>query len=169
VGPAPRLVVFRPSAAARLAAPADGHRLRLSPDAPQLWFWRTAAIYLSSPLFFCISLVAYNDHLLIFLCLLAVHCFVVFTDKVETGRPRQTLWLYLAAASLGLAVLTKYNGAFLGLGFFAAFLLRPKLRALLRTPHPWLAALLAVAMQVPVIYWNLTEGLASFRYHLNDR
>ena len=142
---------------------------RLSPETPQLWFWRTAAIYLSSPLFFCISLVAYNDHLLIFLCLLAVHCFIVFTDKVETDQPRQTLWLYLAAAALGLAVLTKYNGAFLGLGFLAAFLLRPKLRALLRTPHPWLAALLAMAMQAPVIYWNLTEGLASFRYHLNDR
>ena len=142
---------------------------RLAPDQPQLWFWRTAAIYLSSPLFFAITLVAYNDHLLIFLCLLAVHCFVVFTDKVETDQPKQYRWLYLAAASLGFAVLTKYNGALIGVGFLAAFLLRPKLRSLLRTPHPWLAALLAIAMQTPVIYWNLTEGLASFRYHLSDR
>jgi len=144
-------------------------RRRLGADAPELWFWRTVAIYLSSPLFFGITLVAYNDHLLIFLCLLAVHCFIVFTDKVETEQPRPYVWLYLAALALGLAVLTKYNGALLGAGFLAAFLLRPKLRAQLRTPHPWLAALLAVAMQFPVVYWNLTEGLASFRYHLSDR
>lgn len=144
-------------------------RKRLAPDQPELWFWRTLAIYMSSPLFFAITLVAYNDHLLIVLCLLAVHCFMVFTDKVETDQARPYRWLYLAAIALGLAVLTKYNGALLGVGFLAAFLLRPKLRTVLRTPHPWLAALLAVAMQFPVVYWNLTEGLASFRYHLNDR
>jgi hypothetical protein len=39
----------------------------------------------------------------------------------------------------------------------------------LLTPQLWLAALLAIAMQAPVIYWNLTEGLASFRFHLADR
>src|SRR5882757_4231869 len=65
---------------------------RLGPENPQLWFWRTAAIYLSSPLFFAITLVAYNDHLLIFLGLLAVHCFIVFTDKVETAQPRSIVW-----------------------------------------------------------------------------
>ena len=42
-------------------------------------------------------------------------------------------------------------------------------RGLLLTPHLWLAALLSVAIQAPVIYWNLTEGLASFRFHFHDR
>jgi 4-amino-4-deoxy-L-arabinose transferase-like glycosyltransferase len=142
---------------------------RLAPADPDLWFWRSAAIYLSSPLFFGMTMIAYHDHLLVFLSLLAVHCFVLFIDKHETGAPRPLLWLYLAAAALGLAMLTKYNGIFVGFGFLAAFALRPGLRPLLRTPHPYLAALLALVLQTPVIWWNLTEGLASFHYHLSDR
>ena len=142
---------------------------RLAPGAPRLWFWRTAAIYLSSPLFFGMTMIAYNDHLLVALSLLALFCFVRFTDRLEDGQPGVIRWLYFAAIALGLATLSKYNGAFVGVGFAIAFLLRPKLRASLVTPHPWLAASLALAMQASVIFWNLTTGLASFRYHLDDR
>lgn len=135
----------------------------------QLWFWRTAAIYLSSPLFFGMTLVAYNDHLLVVLSLAALTAFLAYVDRVEADQARAERWLYAAAVALGLAVLTKYNGVFVGFGMAATFMLRPKLRARLRTPHPWLAALLAVAMQAPVIYWNVRSGFASFRYHLDDR
>ena len=142
---------------------------RLAPEDTNLWFWRSAAIYLSSPLFFGMTMIAYHDHLLVFLSLLAIHCFVLFTGKHETGAPRALLWLYLAAVALGLAMLSKYNGVFVGLGFVAALALRPRLRLLWRTPHPYLAALVTLVMQAPVIWWNLTEGLASFHYHLSDR
>ena len=40
---------------------------------------------------------------------------------------------------------------------------------LLLAPQLWLAALLAIAMQAPVFYWNITEGMASFRFHLSER
>ena len=88
-----------------------------------------------------------------------------------TGRTAARSWrnLYIAAALLGLAVLTKYNGVFLGLGYAVWVLVRPKLRGLLLTPHLWLAALLAIAIQAPVFYWNLTEGMVSFKFHLADR
>ena len=142
---------------------------RLAPGEPALWFWRSAAIYLASPMFFGMTMIAYNDHLLVALCLLAIHCFAVFVDRTETGTARSIRWLYLAAAVLGLAVLSKYNGVFVGLGFAATLALRRHLRPLLRTPHPWLAALLGLAMQTPVIWWNATQRLASFRYHLDDR
>src|SRR5690606_30104362 len=42
-------------------------------------------------------------------------------------------------------------------------------RPLWRSPHLYLAALLAVAMQAPVIWWNLTEGFASVNFHLRER
>src|SRR3569623_3783277 len=142
---------------------------RFAPQDPQTWFWRSAAIYLASPLFFGLTTIAYNDHLLVALSLLAVHCRVRFVESLENGTQPLLRWLYAAALALGLATLTKYNGALVGLGFLLAFLLRPSLRRILRTPHPWLAALLAVAMQAPVIYWNIPTGLASFRYHLDDR
>jgi 4-amino-4-deoxy-L-arabinose transferase-like glycosyltransferase len=142
---------------------------RIAPDDRDRWFWTAAALYLSSPLFFGFTLIAYHDHLLILLCLAAIHCFVLFVTRFEADAPRSLRWLYAAALLLGLATLTKYNGVFLGVGFVLTFLVRPQLRRVLLTPHPWLAALLAVVVQAPVVYWNLTEGLASFRFHFDGR
>jgi 4-amino-4-deoxy-L-arabinose transferase-like glycosyltransferase len=141
---------------------------RLAPHDRQGWFWHSAAIYLAIPVIFLMSTLAFHDHLLMFLAVASIYFFHGFAGNWEDGR--RTWWrLYIAAALLGLAVLTKYNAVFLGLGYAAWVLVRPKLRGLLLTPHLWLAALLAVAMQAPVIYWNLTEGFASFRYHFLDR
>lgn len=142
---------------------------RLAPAQKVLWFWRALAIYLASPLFFVLTSSAYNDHLLVALSLLSVHCFARFTWAVETSGRRPNWWLLAAAAALGLAALAKYNAIFVGFGFLLAFLWRPRLRSLLATPWPWLAGVLAIAMQAPVLWWNLTEGGASFRYHLDDR
>jgi len=98
----------------------------------------------------------------------SAYAFHGFASDWEDGN-RDWRKLYLAATLLGLAVLTKYNGVFLGLGYAVWVIARPKLRPLLLTPHLWLAALLAIVLQAPVIYWNLTEGLASFRFHLTER
>ena len=141
---------------------------RLAPHDRQGWFWHTAAIYLTIPVVFLMSTFAFHDHLLMLLVVASAYFFHGFAGDWEDGR--RVWWrLYAAAILLGLAVLTKYNGIFLGLGYAAWVLLRPKLRGLLLTPQLWLAALLAIAMQAPVLYWNLTEGLASFRYHFLDR
>ncbi len=93
---------------------------RLRPNDPGAWFWPTAAIYLASPLFFIMSAISFHDHLLIFLCLLTAHLFLVFAEQWEaTGRGYR--WLYAAGAALGLTVLTKYNGVLLGVGIAAFF------------------------------------------------
>jgi MFS family permease len=141
---------------------------RLAPEAPEERFWVTAAIYLASPLFFAMTLVSYHDHLLIFLCLASAWCFLGFVDRYERGETRWS-WLYAGAALLGLAVLTKYNGVLFGLGVGLFFLLRPGLRPLLRSPHLWLAALLAVAIQAPVFVWNYWHGFSSYEFHLATR
>lgn len=141
---------------------------RLKPEDPGAWWWPSVAIYLASPLFFAMTTVAFHDHLLIFLALASAHCFLVFAEKWETAR-RGYGWLYGAAALLGLAVLTKYNGVLLGIGVAAFFLVHRPLRPLWRSPHLYLAALLSVAMQTPVLWWNLVEGFASFNFHLSER
>src|SRR6187402_1026839 len=46
---------------------------RLAPANRARQFWLIAAIYLASPLFFMMTLVSYNDHLLIFFCLASAH------------------------------------------------------------------------------------------------
>lgn len=141
---------------------------RLAPEAAAERFWLTAAIYLASPLFFAMTLVSYHDHLLVFLCLASAWCFVNFADRYERGDTRWR-WLYGAAALLGLAVLTKYNAVLFGLGAGLLFLVRPGLRPLMRSPHLWLAALLAVAMQAPVFVWNFAHGFSSYEFHLSTR
>jgi len=141
---------------------------RLSPDDRLGWFWHTAVIYLCVPVIFVMSSFAFHDHLLLFFVVASTYVFHGFAGDWEDGR-RTWAKLYLAAALLGLAVLSKYNGVFLGLAYAVWILVRPKLRGLLLTPHLWLAALLAIGLQAPVLYWNLTEGWASFRFHLSDR
>lgn len=141
---------------------------RLAPDDRSDWFWHTAVIYLCIPVIYVMSSFAFHDHLLLFFAVASAYVFHGFAGDWEDGR-RAWGKLYLAAALLGLAVLSKYNGVFLGLAYAAWILVRPRLRSLLSTPHLWLAALLAVAIQAPVFYWNVTEGWASFRFHLSDR
>ncbi len=142
---------------------------RLNPGDPQGYFWSATAIYLASPLVFVMGMAAYNDHLLLFLGLLAIHLFLLFAGRYESGQPGAIRLLYLAAIALGLAVLTKYNGVFVGVAFGLFVLIRKPLRPLLLNPHLWFAALLAIAMQAPVFYWNFTEGFASYQFHLHDR
>lgn len=141
---------------------------RMLPDDPRRYFWQTAAIYLATPVLWLMSTFAFHDHLLLFLVLAAAHYFLRFADQWEEGG-RAVRDLYIGAVCLGLAVLTKYNGVFLGLGFGLMVLIRPRLRTALASPHLWLAALLSIGMQAPVLYWNLAEGFASYKFHLNDR
>jgi 4-amino-4-deoxy-L-arabinose transferase-like glycosyltransferase len=141
---------------------------RLAPEAAVDWFWRSAVAYLCIPVVGLMTSIAFHDHLLLFFVLASAYLFHGFATGWEAGTPRWRT-LYGAAALLGLAVLTKYNGVFLGLGYAVWVIARPQLRRLLLTPHLWLAALLAIAMQAPVIYWNVTDGLASLRFHLAER
>ena len=141
---------------------------RMLPEDPRRYFWQTAAIYLATPVLFLMGTVAFHDHLLLFLVLASAHFFLKFADQWEEGG-RSVRSLYLGAFCLGLAVLTKYNAVFLGLGFALLVLIRPKLRSALASPHLWLAALLSIGMQAPVLWWNVTEGFASYKFHLSDR
>lgn len=141
---------------------------RLKPDDPAAWWWPSAAIYLASPLFFAMSSVAFHDHLLIFLCLASAHCFLIFAERWEADRSGLS-WLYGAAVLLGLAVLTKYNAVLFGLGVAIFFIAHKPMRSAWRSPHLYLAAALAVAMQAPVVWWNLSEGFASLNFHFAER
>ena len=141
---------------------------RLQPGAPAEYFWRATTVYLAAPLFLGMSSIVFNDHLMMFLVVASGHAMLIFAEGVESSRPRYR-WLYLATLLLGLAVLTKYNAVFLGLGFAIFFLVRPPLRKLYLNPHTYLAALLSVAIQAPMLWWNYTQNFASFGFHASGR
>ena len=135
----------------------------------QALFWPGVVIYLASPTFGYFTSLAFHDHLLILLLLLSGHFFLKCLVDTDEGKQGKHLDLYLGAIFVGLATLTKYNGMFLGLAVGAYILWKPSLRKLLRDPHLWLAALVSIGMQAPVLYWNWSTGFASFNFHLNDR
>ena len=141
---------------------------RLKPEDPAAWWWPSAAIYLSSLLFFLMSGISFHDHLLIFLSIATAHFFLLFAERWEEGR-RDYRFLYGGALLLGLTVLTKYNGLLMGFGIALFFLAYRPVRSAWRSPHLYLAALLAVAMQSPVLLWNLQRGFVSYNFHLSER
>ncbi len=131
-------------------------------------FWAAAALFLATPIFFGLTNLALPDHLLVFFALAALYAFTRFRVAWEAGVPRWH-FLYLAALAVGLATLSKYSGALLAVCIFLIVAVTPRLRGLFRTPHLYLAMALAIAMQAPVLIWNLTHDMASFGFVFGGR
>lgn len=71
-------------------------------------------------------------------------------------------WLGIGLA-FGIGLETKYTILTLALGFVGGMLLTP-LRAYLRTPWPWLAALIALLLLMPNLIWQVQHGWPSLSY-----
>lgn len=82
---------------------------------------------------------------------------------VESNDPR---WWLAAGIFAGLALLSKFTAVML-LPAVAAFMLVPDWRwRWLRSRYPWLAALIALVLFLPVLIWNAEHDWASFRFQL---
>lgn len=134
----------------------------------RIWFGRAAglvaAVLLQSlPIFFGAGIIATMDSALVFFWLVGL-------VGVSFALREQRAWgWYLAGIGLGGAMLSKYTGVFLGPGAVLAVLAFPPWRRHLRTIHPYLAALLALALFSPVLIWNAQHEWASFRFQFVDR
>ena len=142
---------------------------RLAGDQWRVLFLRSTTIFLASPLFGLFGAVAFHDYLLVALVMASGYFFICFFADVEERDAGRSRDLFAGAVLLGLAVLTKYNGAFLGVAVAGTVLARPKLRRLLLDWRLYAAAAVAVAIQAPVIAWNLQENFASFAFQLGSR
>lgn len=71
-------------------------------------------------------------------------------------------WWMAAGAAAGLAALSKYSALFLAPGMVIWLAWTPKGRAALRTPGPWIAALIAVALFGINIGWNADHRWLTF-------
>jgi 4-amino-4-deoxy-L-arabinose transferase-like glycosyltransferase len=81
----------------------------------------------------------------------------------ESDNPR---WWLAAGVFAGLALLSKFTAVML-IPAVAAFMLVPDWRRRwLLSPYPWFAALIAVALFLPVLIWNAQHDWASFRFQL---
>ena len=131
-------------------------------------FWATTALFVATPIFFGLTNLALPDHLLVFFAFAAIYAFTRFRAAYEAGVPRWH-FLYMAALAVGFATLSKYSGALLAVCIFLVIVFTPKLRSLFRSPHLYLAMVLVIAMQAPVLVWNLQHDWASFGFIFGGR
>ena len=88
----------------------------------------------------------------------------LFLSLVIERKPRT--WLLLGL-TLGIGLDVKYTIVALIAGIGLAVLLTPALRAELRTPYPWRAALLMLVIWSPNVIWQVANGFPSLSYVLN--
>jgi hypothetical protein len=93
--------------------------------------------------------------------LLAVHLLLRVSERGGLGA-----WLTLGLA-LGLGLLNKTSVLWLGAGVCAAVFLTGQLRRQLRTPGPYAAAALALAIFSPFVFWNALHGWPHIEFMRN--
>ena len=71
--------------------------------------------------------------------------------------------LLLAGLFIGLAILSKYTGAFLWLGFLLYLLCRD--RKQFKNPALYLSLLITAVCCFPILYWNIENDFISFKFH----
>ncbi|NUQ21849.1 MAG: glycosyltransferase family 39 protein, partial [Gemmatimonadaceae bacterium] len=84
----------------------------------------------------------------------------------EGDDRRSTAWWLAAGAAFGFGLLSKFTVGIVGAAVGCAMLIRPSLRARLGRPAPWLAALVALLVATPVLWWNAGHGWIAFRFQL---
>lgn len=134
----------------------------------RLWFgrrtgWLAAVLLLLLPVYFGMGFIATMDSALLFFWLAALLGLSAALKRNETAG-----W-YVFGTMTGLAFLSKYTAVFLPVGMLMTLAGRPRWRRWLRTPHPWLALLLALGMSLPVVLWNARHEWASFRFQFIER
>ena len=73
-------------------------------------------------------------------------------------------WWLAAGAALGAGMLSKYTAVFLGASLTLYLLVTPKDRHWLKTPWPYLGAVVALIVFSPVVAWNASHDWASLRF-----
>ena len=79
-----------------------------------------------------------------------------------------SLWAWLLTGLvLGIALLTKYTVLLFGFGLLVGLLATPARRQL-RTPGPWLAALIAFVLFLPNLIWQIAHGWPTLEFIANN-
>jgi len=85
---------------------------------------------------------------------------------VELWRTGQKRWLIALGLALGLALQSKFTGAFLAAGVVLALIATPSLRRWLVSPALFAGLAAALAIFAPFVLWNAAHGWATFAKQL---
>ncbi len=111
-------------------------------------------------------IITYYSPMILFYPLMICALFKI-TEKEGSGGSeggRGALLWYIVGLLLGLGLLTHIMYWFYSFIVILYLVFSPRMRAWFKSPHFYLAALLAIAMSLPVLYWNWTHDFAMFRH-----
>ena len=128
----------------------------------RLAFWSLAALNLTL-MYEAYAVGPTPDTPLVFAWIAALWC---VWRLAQSGDGR---WWFAAGAFIGLSLLGKYSGVLLLAIVFLFLLTSARQRHWLARPQPWLAALLALAVFAPVIWWNAQHDWVSFTFQSSRR
>jgi len=107
---------------------------------------------------------------------------ILFTDTPLAVIWLAAMWVYLLAVKTGKLRWWIFLGILIGLGLNTKFLIfgligmlavhlliDPQARATLKTPGPYIAAIIALPMFFPLIYWNATHDWQTFMFNFARR
>jgi dolichol-phosphate mannosyltransferase len=123
------------------------------------------ALFLLSilPFFFLQSLAITPDQPLLVCWSASLYCLY------RAAVLNETRYWFFAGIGIGVGMLSKYTIALLCPSMLLYLVITPDARVWLRRPAPYLAALLALMLFSPVIYWNATHDWASFAFQSSRR
>ncbi len=137
-----------------------GKKIKNSQTGLYAAFLFTGSIYCSIIGGFSLS----PDAPLVFFWLLAIYTMIDFlpAEKITSVERKKIIWFGIAA---GLAMLSKYQGAFLWMGVFAYVLIYN--RKWLKEYSFYLAGIVSLIALLPVLFWNVKNNFISFTFHGN--
>lgn len=94
---------------------------------------------------------------------LSVFTFLAVLQLVKYFQNEKNKHMLLAGLFAGLAMLSKYSGAFiwLGVGLYIIFYSRKEFK----NPFLYLSALISVICMMPILIWNINNEFISFTFH----
>jgi dolichol-phosphate mannosyltransferase len=90
-----------------------------------------------------------------------------FLERALVAQDRRAWWW--AALCLGIGMLSKYTIALLGLGTLIFLLVDKRSRRWLSRPDPYVAAVIALIVFLPVLLWNMRNDWVSFAFQGSSR
>lgn len=94
---------------------------------------------------------------------LSIFTFLAVLQFIKYFQTDKNANLILAGLFTGLAILSKYSGAFiwLGVGLYVIFYSRKEFK----NPFLYLSALISVVCMSPILIWNINNEFISFTFH----
>ena len=126
----------------------------------------SALLLQAVPLFSVFGMLMTIDAPFIFFWVLSLYLFHRAVRQELSHRDNKAssrLWILLGM-SAGFGLLTKYTMAFFLLSAFLYLLFQKDARRLLKTPGPYLAFLISMAVFSPVLFWNASRGWVTLKH-----